>query len=296
MAADDKFQLYVFEGDYGLVSLEPECIQSILYTKIAGVPAEVRHLSNFKYCVKYSAPSLVNGKLVSTNFDKMVTYFRTKNYNIDHFLSAKQCSEMYALISLVNAKLRPILDYVYWVDVRNTEDFTFMWYIKALPLPFNYTYPRKEKNKASDLMDALYPMDTNLDIIKGYLLSSATQSLTAISARLGTLDFMFGSSPTTLDIVIYSYIAPLIKLPFPSNEFGNLFSLWPNLEAFVKRMDAKYMPNTPIGPKYLKKEDKTKTANDDDISYTAVAIITLSAFSLLFGFAASRGLIQSQHL
>ncbi|CAH0558808.1 unnamed protein product [Brassicogethes aeneus] len=293
MTETDKFQLYVFEGDCGLVSFDPECIQSILLAKLAKLPVKINLLNSIRKCARYTAPSLINKKVVSTNYSEIVSYLRTKNYNIDQSLSPKQCSEMLALTTLANSKLRPVVDFFFWMDARNSEDFTTMWYMRALPLPFNFMHTRREKNKVADLMEALYPNDTNVEIIKNFMIKSATQCLTSFSSRLGKQDYFFGSTPTTVDIIVYSYIAPLIKLPFPSSEFKNLFNLWPNLTMFVKRIDAKYLPDVSVESKYLKKDEKIKSVNDDDVSYTAIAIIILSAASIIFGFAVNRGFIQT---
>lgn len=295
MDQQEKFQLYVYDGDYSLPSLNVECIKSILYTAVAEVPVEVRLLNNFKHCVFYSAPTFVHKNLLFKSFHEMVLYLRTLNYNIDNKLNAKQSSESLALTNLVQSKLRPVTEFVYWLDQRNSDDFTNLWFMKALPIPFNYVHTRRFKDKALDLLETLYPTETNLDILKEFLHRMATECLSALSTRLATSEYFFGTKPTTLDVIVYSYLAPLVKLPFPSNEINNIINMWPNLTNFIKRIDTAYFPDLPKKAKYLKQPEKT-TSSEDDVSYVAILILTVSATSLILGFAFSKGIISSSVL
>ncbi|KAJ8935632.1 hypothetical protein NQ314_012716 [Rhamnusium bicolor] len=295
MSVQEKFQLYVYDGDYSLPSLDVECIKSILYTVVADVPVQVRILNNVKHCAFYSAPTFVHKNLLFKSFSETVLYLRTLNYNIDSNLSPKQCSETLAVSNLVQSKLKPVIEFVYWVDQRNCDEFTNVWFMKALPLPFNFIHTGKFKQKARDLIETLYPTETNLDLIKEYLNRTATDCLSILSTRLGASDYFFGLTPTTLDIVVYAHLAPLIKLPFPSNEINNIISMWPNLATFIKRIDAAYFPDLPKHSKYLKERERT-TTSDDDVSYIAILILTVSATSLVLGFAFSRGIISSKVL
>ncbi|CAH1154681.1 unnamed protein product [Phaedon cochleariae] len=295
MNVQDKFQLVVYDGDFHLPSLDVECLKSILYTTIAAVPVQVRVLNSVKQCAFHSAPSFVHKNLQFRTFNDAVLYLRTLNYNLDSKLTAKQSSECLAITNLVLSKLKPVLEFCYWLDQRNCEEFTNIWFMKALPFPFNFVHTRRFRERALDLIETLHPTETNLDCIKEHLQMTATDCLSHLSTRLGSSDYFYGSSPTSLDVVVYSYVAPLMKIPFPSNEFAGVLSMWPNLTSFVKRIDAAYFPNLPRGSKYLKLEEKPKTS-DDEVSYVAILILTVSATSLALGFAFSRGFITSKFL
>uniref|UniRef100_V5IA07 Metaxin n=1 Tax=Anoplophora glabripennis TaxID=217634 RepID=V5IA07_ANOGL len=121
MSQQEKFQLYVYDGDYSLPSLDVECLKSILYTAVAEVPVQVRLLNNFKHCVFYNAPTFVHKNLLFKSFHEMMLYLRTLNYNIDNKLSSKQSSESLALTNLVQSKLKPVTEFVYWLDQRNPK-------------------------------------------------------------------------------------------------------------------------------------------------------------------------------
>lgn len=67
--------------------------------------------------------------------------------------------------------------------------------------------------------------------------------------------------------------------------------MWPNLTEFAKRIDAKYFPDVKQQVKYLQSETNNKQ-NEDEVSYLAVFILTVSAASLVIGFAVKRGLLK----
>ncbi|XP_066245079.1 metaxin-1 [Euwallacea similis] len=294
MIANDKFTLYVYDGDYGLPSLNVECTKTLLFFLIAKVPVQIKTLNNLKLCMFHSGSYFVHKNVCLKSFHESVLYLNTLNYNLDMNLSPKQRSESLALKTLVQAKLRTVLEYVLWLEHRNCEEFTQLWYAKALPFPFNNILIKRLKENALDLIESQYSSDYySLETIKDNITMLVTECLSSLSARLSNLNYFYGDSPTSLDIIVYSYLAPLMKLPFPSNSINSLVALWPNLVNFVKRIDVKYLPDLPKEPKYIKNEDKTKTS-DDEVSYVAISILTISAVTLMFGFAMSKGFISTK--
>ncbi|RZC32815.1 Tom37 C and/or GST C 2 domain containing protein [Asbolus verrucosus] len=283
--------LNVIEGDYGLVSLDFACIQSILYAKLNKVPVEINVVNNVKSCALYSAPSLKCGNALIETFPSMMNYWKKTYESVDQELSAKENSETLALTNLVSMKLKPVLEFLYWVDQRNCEEFISCWFMKALPFPFNYSYMKRKKNDALQLIETLYPLDTDVEVIREFITKTATQCLSTLSTRLGKAKFFHGDNPTTLDVIVYAHIAPLVKLPFPSNDIPSLLAMWPNLTEFVKRIDAKYFADIKREVKYLNNEASNRQS-DDEVSYMAVFILVLSATSLVLGFAIKKGIIN----
>ncbi|XP_050296043.1 metaxin-3 [Anthonomus grandis grandis] len=293
MTANDKFSLYIYDGDYGLPSMHVDCIKSLLYTSIAKVPLQIKLLNNIKLCTFYSGPYFVHKHLSFGAYSEIVPYINTLGYNLDFELNPKQKSESLALSNMVQMKLRGPLEYVFWLDQRNFEEFTRVWFTRALPWPLSIFYINRAKETAENLIQSMYATDCSMEIIRDNLSALTAECLSSLSARLGTLSYFHGDSPTSLDVIVYSYVAPLLKVPFPSNSISSLVSAWPNLVSFVKRIEAKYLPEVPKESKYLKHEEQTKTS-DDDVSYVAISLLTVSAVTLVVGFAMSRGFITSR--
>lgn len=295
MSVSDQFQLIVYDGDFGLPSFDVDCIKSILYALISELPVQVKVIDNMKLCTFYNSPTFIHKNIKFTSFNETALYLRTLSYNLDSKLSAKQCSETLALTNYVLYKLKPLLEFVYWIDPRNCDEVTNVWFAKAMPFPFNYVHTKRLKDKAMALIESTYPKEANMNLVREYVSKEASECFSVLSTRLGNNDFFFGLTPTSLDVIVYSYIAPLLKVPFPSSDLSNLASTWPNLQNFVKRIDSKYFADLPKQSKYIKQEEKTKTS-DEDVSYVAIVILTVSATSLMLGFAVTRGLISLKPL
>lgn len=70
----------------------------------------------------------------------------------------------------------------------------------------------------------------------------AEKCLTTLSVRLGDQEFFFGSHPTSLDATVYAFLAPLLKVPFPSPVLQNYLKACTNLVKFVVRITQRYFP------------------------------------------------------
>lgn len=53
-----------------------------------------------------------------------------------------------------------------WIDKKNLDELIRPWYCKALPFPFKFYYPGKFERQAHALMQSLYSMEDNIDVIE----------------------------------------------------------------------------------------------------------------------------------
>jgi len=70
--------------------------------------------------------------------------------------------------------------------------------------------------------------------------SEAQKCLTLLSIRLGDRDFFCGQQPSTIDAVVYSYLAPLLKAPLPNPALQNHLKACTNLVKYVSRISQRY--------------------------------------------------------
>lgn len=89
-----------------------------------------------------------------------------QNYSADYELSPKQCAEAYAYIQMINEKLGPALEFVWWVDSKNFVEFSRPLYAKLLPFPLNFYYPGQYEKNAKNLLDSLYIDETNYQTLE----------------------------------------------------------------------------------------------------------------------------------
>lgn len=286
------YKLNVVPGDFGVVSLDPECIESILYSRIAKVPCEIRLSNSYTVCSLYSTPSLIDGNKVLKGNQEITQYLRSKSYNIDFEMNVMQCSSTMAVTCMVREKIKPLLEFVMWLDKKNSEEIFIPWHMKVLRIPFNYFYVKRHKKDAENLIESMYPYEDNPEVIKDYLTKAATDAFNSLSSLLGQKKYFFEKSPTSLDILVYSYLAPFLKIPMISVDIGNMVrNLWPNLEKFVKRIDAKYLPDLTDNSRNII-ETERNLANDDEVSIAAVIIVSVSALTLAMTFVVQKGFLR----
>lgn len=288
MSEINTFTLYVYDGDYGLPSMNTECIQFILYLAMCNVPMQIKVLNNIKHCSLYSVPCLIHNNLSFKTFSEKVSYLKRLGYNLDANLTIKDRSEALAITKLVQSNLKVALEYVFWMDLINYDGFTRVWFAKALPILFNFIHIKRLKEIAVNLIESSYPDDYSTEKLTENIIVTVTESLEFLSSRLGNSKCFYGDQPCTVDVLVYSYLAPFLKVPFPSNRISSLVSSSPNLVRFIQRIDQAYFSKLPKGPKYFKHPQILR--EDEGTSYLAIFIISISTISIL-SYAIRQGLM-----
>ena len=76
------------------------------------------------------------------------------------------------------------------------------------------------------------------------ILRRTEQDLASVSAQLGSQEFMFGASPTTLDASVYAFLASMWEARVDS-PLKAVVGKYPNLVAYCARMRARCFPELP---------------------------------------------------
>ena len=141
---------------------------------------------------------------------------------------------------------------------------------------------------------------------------SAEECLNMISKRLGDNDhYLFGRSPSSADAVLYGYLAPLLKAPFPNPSLQNHLKASDNLCRFVGRINSAYFAKD--SREFEKKQeelnkdksDENTTENEkvqvnkmDFVISTSVAVTAMTLFVMRYGikdhiFAAAGAYVEA---
>ncbi|XP_022901792.1 metaxin-1-like [Onthophagus taurus] len=286
---DIPIELTVWEGDFGLPSMCSDCIYMMLYTKIANVPVTYKYHKNPYWDVGESFPIFQHGRIFTTNLQLMLGYLRIKRYGTEFGLSSKQCSQSYAFMNLLENTLKPVVEYVWWVNRKNFDEFTRPWYTKAMPIPFNFVYPRHRRRKAENIVAAICTETDSFEFIHSYMFNTAEKCFQALKVRLGKAPYFYGGSPTSLDAMVYAYLAPLIKLPFPSNDIPRLLRTYTELVDFVKRIDTEYYPDMKADSKFTLEDQKA--TEDQPLSFGAKLFTCIFVASAMLIYAVTHKLI-----
>ena len=253
--------------DWGIPSVDPECLKILAFSKFSGAPIHQKSTNNPFWTPRGDLPVFRHGAdIVLTDFLSVSKHLLSCNYSADYNLSAKQVAEANAFIQLMDEKLLPAMKYLMWVDAKNHIEMTRPWYGSHLPFPLGFHYPNKYEQGAVRLVESLYGQYSdnfedigNDSVVETSIYKAAQECITILSNRLGESHYMFGRSPSSVDAVMYGYLAPLLKAPFPNNSLQNYLSNCSNLVKFVVRISQNYFP------KVVKRHEE-KTAREETAS------------------------------
>ncbi|CAL1611662.1 unnamed protein product [Knipowitschia caucasica] len=243
MAAPE--QLFVWEGDSGLPSVDWDCLSVLAYAQFSGAPLKVHKISNPWRSPSGSLPAFrTNQSETLTQPNDIIIHLRKQKYNADYDLSAKEGADSLAFTSLIHEKLRPALTYCWWVDSKNYVEVTRRWYAEHLPFPLSLFSPgrmqREEKEKLRLMLgqEEVEPEET----LEKELFQEAADCMNLLSQRLGQHKFFFGDSPSSLDAVVFAHLVPLMKTSFPNSKLQKHLESLSNLCVFCSNILQLYFP------------------------------------------------------
>ncbi|EFN76163.1 Metaxin-1, partial [Harpegnathos saltator] len=186
-----------------------------------------------------------------------------------------------------------------WIDKKNLDELVKPWYCKVLPFPLNFYYPGKYERQAQSLIQSLYPMEDNINVIENKVYSEAQKCLTLLSIKLGDREFFYGQQPSIIDAIIYSYLAPLLKAPLPNPVLQNHLKACTSLVKYVSRISQRYFENEyQEYEKHQAEEKAAKLKQDPDNEFpnkkrnqflaAFIATLTMTAYALSTGIVEVR--------
>ncbi|XP_014249190.1 metaxin-1 isoform X2 [Cimex lectularius] len=292
-----KLKLDVWKGDWGLPSIDLDCLRFMTYIKFSGLELEVNATSNPFWAPDGKLPVLrLNTKNI-TKYEDLVQYITSRDSNPDHGLSNKQQGEIEAFTSLMKEKLYPALQYVCWIDAKNSNGVIRPWYSKAIPFPFSFYYPGQMATNAQEMITTLYE---NIELdkdIEAKVYSDAQKCLTTLSVRLGDNDFMFGAHPTSIDATMFAFLAPLLKAPLQNVSLQNHLKACPNLHHFVSRINQRYYSKDYYDYENKRKEEaKSQQHKDSEFPHKTrnQLLAVLFAAIAMFSYALHAGIVERE--
>ncbi|RWS12576.1 Metaxin-1-like protein [Dinothrombium tinctorium] len=286
-------ELELWSGDWGLPSVNCHCLQIMALTKFNNAAVKFNFSNNPLRSFCFDLPVLKHGnKTVIKNVNEMRTFLKLQNFNLDSKLSKKDLSDISAYTSMVTRKLEPALLYLWWLDEKNFIDFTRPWYAKHIPIPGNFFIPGKLQARAEETVKALYD-SVDESLLSNLIYSDAQKCMTLLSEKLAENEYFFGKNPTSFDAIAFGYLAPILKVTFPSSkQLQNHLKACTNLKLFVERILSKYFLAEET-PKNKPSEQAQEPFSDDDFpnKWRDIILSALFASAAMFSFAFFNGLI-----
>ncbi|XP_069483503.1 metaxin-3 isoform X1 [Ambystoma mexicanum] len=210
-------KLNCWGGDWGLPSVHPECLIVMAYARFACAPVKVDVVDHSWKSPDGVVPVLILESTSITQPVQILNYLRKQKYNADYDLSAKEGADTLAYIALLEEKLLPAMLHMFWVDADNYSSMTRPWFASRIPFPLSLYLPGKMSREALNriLLTRGEPPLFSVRDVEGQIYKDAKECLNLLSYRLGTSQFFFGNTPTTLDAFVFGFLAPLYKVCFP---------------------------------------------------------------------------------
>ncbi|NXW94571.1 MTX3 protein, partial [Alopecoenas beccarii] len=194
-------------------------------------------------------PVLISEDIVISQPAKILNFLRKQKYNADYELSAKRGADTLAYIALLKEKLLPALLHTFWVEAENYSSVTKPWFASRIAFPLSLYLPGKMSREALNriLLTRGGPPLYSLAEVEAQIYRDAKECLNLLSKRLGTSQFFFGDTPTTLDAFVFGFLAPIYKVCFPRVQLQEHLKQLPNLCRFCDDILACYFRLTVSG-------------------------------------------------
>uniref|UniRef100_A0A670JR11 Metaxin n=1 Tax=Podarcis muralis TaxID=64176 RepID=A0A670JR11_PODMU len=248
-------ELYCWAGGWGLPSVDPDCLAVLTYARFTGAPLKVHKITNPWRSPSGTLPALkTKDEGIISDTQQIITHLRKQKFNADYDLSARQGADTLAFVSLLQEKLLPVLIHTFWVDAKNYVEHTRKWYGEAIPFPLNFFLPGRMQKRQLERLQMVCGENCldNEEELEKELYREARECLTLLSQRLGRQKFFFGDSaalrcllnvrPASLDAIVFSHLAPLLKAKLPNGKFQQHLKSLPNLCNYCTSILSLYFP------------------------------------------------------
>uniref|UniRef100_A0AAY4EK13 Metaxin n=1 Tax=Denticeps clupeoides TaxID=299321 RepID=A0AAY4EK13_9TELE len=289
-------ELYCWKGDWGLPSVDSDCLTVLTYAKFAGAPLKVHKITNPWRSPTGSLPALKTEDDGSVSQpSKIIISLRKQKYNADYDLSAKEGADTLAFVSLLEEKLLPALIYALWVDAKNYVDVTRRWYAENISFPLNFLLPNRFHKQQLEKLQLLRgdPMLEPGDELEKELYREAFDCMTLLSQRLGSHKFFFGDSPSSLDAYVFGHLAPLLKIRLPNRKLQHHLTSLENLQQFCTNILHLYFPSEVKESPSCKPSVRSDSSDLDDEPHKRrnQILSALVALGAMLGYAVITGIV-----
>jgi len=239
-------ELMVMPGDWGLPSIDLRCLTVMAYVRFTGAPIQFTNCEGPKSLVDNDLPVYVapGNEEVKGSAQCIIQYLRSNHITADFDLSPASCADVIAYGHMLERKILPGLLYAFWVDKKNYDSFTRPWYARSLPFYYRWFIPLRMQGKAQGRIFSLYDMERiSEEELETQVYQNAKDGLTILSNKLGDNEYLLGASPTSLDAIVFGYVATVAKIPFPNAPLHqHLVNKCPNLIDYMDRIINVFFP------------------------------------------------------
>ncbi|XP_062621655.1 metaxin-1-like [Saccostrea cucullata] len=299
--ADEIKTLEIWSGDWGLPSIDYKCLAVKAYCKFSGIPVKVIPRSNPLRSPSGKLPVFKDGDTVKSDVISIYNYLKEQNCGNDVSLSRRIQADNKAFVHFLEEKLKPAFLHSWWVDAQAYTETTRPLYARMCGFPLSLYVPQKMMSSATDsVYTPLTKPDLTEQEIDKLIYKEAKECINHLSYKLGEQDFFFGDIPTSLDAMVFGYIAPLIKGPLTNNQLVIHIKNCPNLCNHTDRILSRFFPQSQEEMERIKKkeQEKSEALKKDALDFPNktrnMILAGIFALSAMMAFAYSSGVVRIQ--
>jgi metaxin len=265
MATARPLDVFCWPAKGSLHSFSPECLAVLAYSQFNRASVKPNKCVGLQQ-YKASVPVVYDGDRGIEGMQPVLIFMRRRGWNADYWLSEEQQADTLAFIALVEEKLQPVILHLLFVNVKNFTDCVRGFYADSCSFPWNFYIPGHLQKRAKQTLSVLHGSShKNSELpdtsFQKKVVAEARHCINLLSNFLGDKVFLFGNKPTTLDAVLYGYMAFLLKADLPNNVLCTHVQECQNLTRFVARVDDQFMNAMPKGS--IKWPDRHADKNTD---------------------------------
>ncbi|KAI8641714.1 hypothetical protein BD408DRAFT_388539 [Parasitella parasitica] len=225
-------------------SFDVDCLVIQMYLKFCGIDFDVNNINEPAASPSEKLPFLATVSGAVYNDQETINWVKETRHLEKQLTNDKDREQAKAFVALVETKLKAALLFSMWLEPLNANQTTYKFYYGHTPTPINmvvsYTKQKEIIQKLLSSRDIL---------IREEIYQDATQTLKALSVKLGDQTYFFGASePTYTDAVIFSCLHSILSMPkivdgdFSDEErkqaatLGNLVRKHDNLVKYAKNI------------------------------------------------------------
>jgi len=181
-------------------------------------------------------PFIKAGAFVVSEMDPIVAFVNTKGISLTSNLDNSQKADMRAYMSLVNNVMGNAELYLTWIDEVTLSEVTTPRFSAVHPWPLNIILAWQKRRQVLKKLGALGWSSKSLEDVY----TEVETCCKALSERLDSSQYFFGSKPTELDAVVFGHLFTILTTPLPDNRLKGIVQQFSNLVALCDRVERQF--------------------------------------------------------
>ena len=237
-------ELYQFPPMWGLPNFSPFCLKLETWLRMAKLPYQAPKCGiPLGKAPKHKLPYIVDRGQSIGDSSLIIDYLKaTYGDTLDNGLSPQQQAVSLAFQRLIEENLYwPVL-YSRWLDPRNRQIIARKVFARLPPLIRDLVPLLVRRKMRRDMLGQGIGRHSAAEIY-----AIGCRDLDAVALFLDDKPFFWGETPTSIDAVVFGFIANLLWAPI-ANPIKAHAASYPQLDAYCRRMWARYYPELPLPP------------------------------------------------